>query len=403
MNFLLCANISEAESSYKLQNYQKHNILIGTLEDNEVLVVFSSIVDKQKQIVYYVAKIYRKGNKTTKVYNLCSEGQLVGCIDNEKCFYNDIKVSELIWKPIEEELQTTDTIYYVPCGLLTDISLEYCMDINGKRFYENYNIYRLSSSSVLSNHSMKRNKKRVSIWGGIDFYADLPRITEHECVDIMSVSKCNMYLADSYKAAVLINDELQQQGICSEFYFDNAATEERFKSQKWNNIDILFIETHGLFLDDYNISNINNKEDPMENHALALAGANYVLDGGIVPDSIDDGILTAREISELDLRNIDLAIISACKSAIGEIREDGVYGLMSGFKQAGVKSLIMTTDNIVDYVSGQLWVQFFHNMSEGMTKREALLEGLKYIMTMDGGTFSHPKYWTPFILIDGLE
>lgn len=125
--------------------------------------------------------------------------------------------------------------------------------------------------------------------------------------------------------------------------------------------------------------------------------------GGILPDSIDDGILTAKEISELDLNHVDLAIVSACKSALGEIRADGLYGLTRGFKQAGVKSLIMATDDIVDYISGQLWVQLFRNMSKGMTKREALLEGLKYIRTMDDGAFSHPKYWTPFILIDGLE
>jgi len=210
-------------------------------------------------------------------------------------------------------------------------------------------------------------------------------------------------LEDSYRAAVLINEEIRQQGICSDFYFDNEATEERFKSQKWNNTNIFFIETHGLFLNDYNISSIKDRKDPMENHALALAGASYALESGIVPDSIDDGILTAKEISELDFSNVDLAVISACKSALGEIKEDGVYGLVRGFKQAGVKSLIMATDDIVDYVSGQLWIQLFRNLAKGMSKREALLKGIKYIRTMDDGAFSHPKYWTPFILIDGLE
>lgn len=69
------------------------------------------------------------------------------------------------------------------------------------------------------------------------------------------------------------------------------------------------------------------------------------------------------------------------------IREDGVYGLTRGFKLAGVKSLIMATDDIVDYVSGLLWIQLFRNLAKGMTKREALLQGLKYIRTMDDGAF----------------
>ena len=187
------------------------------------------------------------------------------------------------------------------------------------------------------------------------------------------------------------------------FYHGELATEGQFKSEKWDDTDIFFIETHGLFLNNYNLAKNKGKDDPMKNHALAFAGACYALEGGIVPDSIDDGILTAKEISELDLHNVDLAVISACKSALGEIRADGVYGLVRGFKQAGVRSLIMATDDIVDYVSGQLWIQLFRNLAKGMTKREALLEGLKYIRTMDDGAFSHPKYWTPFILIDGVE
>ena len=217
-------------------------------------------------------------------------------------------------------------------------------------------------------------------------------------------AKCNLgYLEDSYRAAKLITDELHEQGVACHFYHDETATERQFKYENWNDIDIFFIETHGLFLNNCNLAKKEGKYNPMKNHALALAGASYVLEGGIVPDRIDDGILTAKDISELDLHNVDLAVISACKSALGEIRADGVYGLVRGFKQAGVRSLIMATDDIVDYVSGQLWIQLFRNLAKGMTKREALLEGLKYIRTMDDGAFSHPKYWTPFILIDGVE
>lgn len=289
LNFLLFDNVSKAESFYKLQNYQKQNLKIYAhvfdnqfkgLGNDDILIIFSSVVDRQKQIVY-VAEIHRKGNKKAKEYNLFCEKQLLDCVDIQKCFYNNIRVTELIWKPIEEELQETKNIYYVPCGLLTNISLEYCMDINGKRFAENHNIYRLSSPSVLGERARKKNTDKISIWGGINFDADLSRLTEYAYADTMSVSKCNIGdLEDSYRAAVLINEEIWQQGIYSEFYADNEATEERFKSQIWNNIDVLFIETHGLFLSDYNLSSVKDKKDPMENHALALAGASYALEGG---------------------------------------------------------------------------------------------------------------------------
>lgn len=127
------------------------------------------------------------------------------------------------------------------------------------------------------------------------------------------------------------------------------------------------------------------------------------MDAGIVPQGQEDGLITEDEIAKLDLSHIDLAVISACKSGLGDIRWDDVHGLMRGFKQAGVNSLIMTLDDVVDYVSGELWIQFFRNLTNGQSKREALLGGIKYIRTMDNGAFSHPKYWTPFILIDGID
>lgn len=127
------------------------------------------------------------------------------------------------------------------------------------------------------------------------------------------------------------------------------------------------------------------------------------MDAGIVPQGSEDGLITEDEIAKLDLSNIDLAVISACKSGLGNIKWDGVHGLMRGFKQAGVNSLVMTLDDVDDKVSGQLWIQFFRNLTAGQSKREALLNGIKYIRTMDNGAYSHPKSWTPFILIDGMD
>lgn len=399
--FLFC-NLPIKSSNIDSSILQNQD-LANSFCDSEVLIQFAVVPDLSGELMY-MAYVFKHGMDAPHLYSICSEKKLFALVDYKRDYYNETRLLLTILSPMSHELRNMETIYFIPAGKLHEIALEYCKDSNGKMLCENYNVFRLSSPSVLNEHDRKRSKQIVAIWGGIDFYADLPELTKYEYADTTNISKCNIgYLEDSYRAAVLINDEIRQQGICSDFYFDNDAKEERFKSQKWNNTNVFLIETHGLFLNDYNISSIKDREDPMENHALALAGASYALEGGIVPDSIDDGILTAKEISELDLSNVDLAVISACKSALGEIREDGVYGLTRGFKLAGVKSLIMATDDIVDYVSGQLWIQLFCNLAKGMTKREALLEGLKRIRTMDDGAFSHPKYWTPFILIDGLE
>ena len=404
---LLCvsSSCSECTDSYPFQVALENDMRFhDCLCEHDALIVFSSVVDKKEQ-VFIVVKLYRKGNAAAEHCMYFTDEQILPLIGSDKSFYYKADLYKLIWQPLEKHLTGIRNVYFLPSDLLSTVSFEYCKDEFGRMFCEKYNTYRISSPSVLKYHDRNGNShSKVSIWGGIEYCSDLAGVEKYEYSDSAYLEKCDLgYLDDSYRAAKLINDELQEQGMNSNFYHGELATEGQFKSEKWDDTDIFFIETHGLFLNNYNLAKNKGKDDPMKNHALAFAGACYALEGGIVPDSIDDGILTSKEISELDLHNVDLAVVSACKSALGEIRADGVYGLMRGFKQAGVKSLIMATDDIVDYVSGQLWIQLFRNLAKGMTKREALLEGLKYIRTMDDGAFSHPKYWTPFILIDGVE
>lgn len=373
------------------------------LGEQDALIVFSSVADKKGQTVN-VVKLYRKGNAVEVACGNFTNGQVLSCMVSDKSYYENADLYNLIWRPIEKHLIGIRNIYFQPSAFLSTVSLEYCKDNLGRMLCDRYNVYRISSPSVLKHHGRnKKFHKNVSIWGGIDFYSDL-EVDKYQYPDSGYLQKCNLgNLEYSYRAAKQINDELLEQGVNCHSYYAQLATESQFMSENWDDTDIFFIETHGLFLNNYNLAKNEEQDDPMENHALALAGACYALEGCIVPDSVDDGLLTAREISELDLHNVDLAVVSACKSALGEIKEDGVYGLMRGFKQAGVRSLIMATDDIVDYVAAQLWIQLFCNLSKGMTKREALLEGLRYIRAMDNGAFSHPKYWTPFILIDGME
>lgn len=371
-----------------------------SLNNDEIVIDFFEL-PKFSGGSNYLAFVLKHGMDAPRLYHICSSDGLLSLLDSDCNFYNDTKVLSAITTPLAEELKGVTTIYFVPAGKLHEIALEYCMDSNGKMFCENYNVYRLTSSTVLADKREHSEYKNFSIWGGIELEADLPY--DDADGDMEPYRNTLEYLEDSYKAAEAITEELKEKGRNVTFCHNETATETSLKAISGKDVDVFLIETHGIFTKKCSISPKNGSEAPLDNHALALYGAAHVMDGGIVPQGYEDGLLTEEEFAKLDLSHVDLAVISACKSGLGDIRWDGVHGLMRGFKQAGVNSLVMTLDDVLDYVSGQLWIQFFRNLTAGQSKREALIGGIKYIRTMDNGAFSHPKYWTPFILIDGIE
>ncbi|MBK9018413.1 MAG: CHAT domain-containing protein [Saprospiraceae bacterium] len=75
---------------------------------------------------------------------------------------------------------------------------------------------------------------------------------------------------------------------------------------------------------------------------LLLAGSNAAWEGRQPPEGAEDGILTAYEISQMNLRNTELVVLSACVTGLGDISgNEGVYGLQRAFKIAGAKYLVM--------------------------------------------------------------
>ena len=151
---------------------------------------------------------------------------------------------------------------------------------------------------------------------------------------------------------------------------------------------------------------LKNDETTSEDWALLrsgliFSGANVALKGDELPPDVEDGILTALELSNINLGQVDLVVMSACESGLGETSGEGVFGLQRGFKLAGAHSLMMSLWKVDDDATQMLMTNFYQNLMSGQSKQQALLNAQKFLR--ENPRYSNPKYWAAFILLDALN
>ena len=196
----------------------------------------------------------------------------------------------------------------------------------------------------------------------------------------------------------------------------SLGTEESFKSLSGMGTNTLHIATHGFYYTPekanetgYKFLQLDNQTASAEDKALTrsgliMSGANLVLEHKELPDNIEDGILTAKEIADVDLRGLDLVVLSACQTGLGDISQgEGVFGLQRGFKKAGANAILMSLWKVNDKATKTLMIQFYKNWLMGYSKRNALRLAQKHLRETEGGKYNEPKYWAAFILLDGID
>ena len=147
--------------------------------------------------------------------------------------------------------------------------------------------------------------------------------------------------------------------------------------------------------------------DPLDRCGLLFAGANTALQGKSkeLPEGVQDGILTAKEISLMDLRDAELVVLSACETAKGDITSEGVFGLQRAFKMAGAKTIIMSLWKVDDNATQLLMTEFYTNwITKRQPKREAFRnaqDAVRYAKDKDGDyMYNNPIYWAGFVMLD---
>jgi CHAT domain-containing protein len=131
---------------------------------------------------------------------------------------------------------------------------------------------------------------------------------------------------------------------------------------------------------------------------LALAGANQRASAG--PED-DDGILTAEEVTSLNLEGVDWAVLSACDTGLGEIKAgEGVFGLRRAFQLAGARTVVMSLWSVDDQAT-RAWMRALY---EGRFQRKLATADAVHAASLTmlrerraKGQSTHPFYWAAFV------
>lgn len=393
--------------------------LQANISPNDVLIEFSEYTNIHNNDSLFSATILKKDWK----YPITLKMEI-----NKNSSIENNRLYNIVWEPLLKHLDFNSNIYFSAAGKLHQIPIESLPIRDGKIMSDAYNMYRLSSTRELALKKEPAKYKKAVLYGGLNYNmtneAMLTENAKYQTDSTYTLFASRGLLEDSirgYKWTNLnntkmeveyISEQMQQNGISTKVFQGNEGSEESFKALSGKGYNIIHIATHGFFFPepeakrkDY-FQPIMLSDDLGRNYApadlslfrtgLVLSGGNRAWQGDSIPDHVEDGILTANEIKDLDLRGADLVVLSACNTGQGEITSEGVFGLQRAFKMAGAQTIIMSLTEVDDQTTMAMMNKLYSNLMEGQSKHDAFYNAQRYIRSIK----PDPKYWRGWIMLD---
>ena len=176
--------------------------------------------------------------------------------------------------------------------------------------------------------------------------------------------------------------EIQNIGNNAQLFPNEKATKEAFK-EACRHSNVLHIATHCIVNytnPDFNYISFSQNNDTLNRNALF-----YLKD------------LYANPMP------LDLAVFSACQSAIGkEIKGEAPLSMARGLAYAGVRSFITTQWFVNTDKNADFYKFFYAALAKGVPKDVALQEAKKQFINYSEGN-SDPYFWASMMLIGNTE
>lgn len=410
------------------------------LKPNEVaidLVSFDFYYKKWTGEVMYGAFVITRDSKFPKYISLFEEKALSKLLERNNLANDTIQanainkqymekaLASLFFEPLKNELKNKEVCYLSLSGLAHQVNFT-VLDV--APFIENKKAMKFhilnSPSELLSYQSARFSTQKnmeFQLFGGINYEKSNAlvskettdelemEVTIHKDLETRSGIEKFGYLNGTYTEVKQIEAAAKNKGFTTQLFTETNATEEQIKSLSGKTTPfVLHLATHGFFFpnpdkelpkEGFSLDGKSNfykmSDDPMFRSGLLLAGANKFWRKPN-NEKIEDGILTANEISNLDLSACQLVVLSACETGLGQIKgSEGVFGLQRAFKMAGVKNIIMSLWKVPDAQTSELFHYFYTECFNGKSVHDAFQSAQEQMKSK-----YNPYFWAGFILLE---
>ena len=392
------------------------------LYDSDVLIDFTDYVSETQGRVYAAYLVDNK-QESPLLQKLFAESK----IDSMQVAYPDQyyespyaeTLYQLLWMPFKDKVTQGATVYYVPSQLLFQIALESLPMEDGTLLGEHYHFVRLSSARELVNLKNNINfdfasgKIGAVLYGGLQY--DLEKNVMEKEAEKYEISPLLAFrggavrgdsifhnLPNSLKEISEIEKSLTSNHVIVKPYSGIKGTEESFINLSGKAPTILHLSTHGFYYtptEAQRYDYLRGYSDAMSLSGIVLAGGNAAWLGKDLPKGVLSGIMTAADISRLDLNGVELLVLSACHSGRGNATSEGLYGLQRAFKKAGAKTMVLSLWAVSDVVGSEFMTAFYKYLSDkdNHWNKRAAFEQAKTDIRIK---YKSPYYWACFVMLD---
>jgi len=394
-----------------------------SLAPGDVTIDFISFYEEHENTVSYYAILTKSDIDAPHFIRIGSDNELQPFFETTEYESKPLYINnstelntlrEIIWQPLTPYLQGVENIHMSSSGLLHRIDFDLLQDSNTNKFSSNYKFHYYNSiRDFVKKASQARGAKRsnhkpkhVVLVGDIEYdYAE-----QDESEETLNTS-----LRDGLDPLPATKEEIS---IISEIVTNNNGTNRLITGRQANeqvlqNITqessphIFHFATHGKYLSPVDSigqqammqNRMQSSANPMQRSMLMLSGANHAWTSKEhITRSDQDGILTALEISTMDFNHVDLVVLSACNTGLGDVyNTEGIIGLQSAFKLAGAKNVIVSLWKVNDVATKDLMILFYENL---LTKNQDVATALRNAKRTMKEKGAKPEHTAGFILIE---